>query len=200
MFWFDAESKDGTGTPKWDLQLPDTSNFPRRAFARSITPTHMAPLHENIIDDQHFIVLHKANRYKSEPVEYYEKPRFATKNTMTVDAPKIGPFTVKGAVGNEIQIQMDTEFHGLGVHINFVKIGNFEARVIHCTTPIEDEITEWTIALYMEPRRFKLQFDLKTLMNFVYPWAMFGQTYYLHTQDRRVFFEKGVYNFFEDVP
>jgi len=200
MFWFDADSEDGVGAPGWNLDLPDVSKYPRRAFARSITPTHMAPLHENIIDDQHFMVLHKAHRYKSEPQVYHEKHRFATKNTMRVDAPKIGPFRVKGVDGNEMDIHMDTEFHGLGIHINFVKIGNFEGTVIHCTTPIEDEVTEWTIALYMEPRAFKLKFDVKTFMNIVYPWAMFGQTYYLHTQDRRVFFEKAEYRFFEDVP
>ncbi len=200
MFWFDADSENGIGEPTWELDLPDVSRFPRRAFARSITPTHMAPLHENIVDDQHFMMLHKTNRYKSEPKVYHEKHRFATKNTMTVPAPKVGPFKVKGVDGDTMNIRMDTEFHGLGIHINFAQIGNFEARVIHCTTPIEDEVTEWTVALYMEPRQFKLSLDVKTFMNMVYPWAMLGQTYYLHTQDRRVFFEKGPYNFFEDVP
>mgnify|MGYP001299564949 CR=1 FL=1 len=34
---------------------------------------------------------------------------------------------------DEMDIHMDTEFHGLGIHINFVKIGNFEGTVIHCT-------------------------------------------------------------------
>jgi phenylpropionate dioxygenase-like ring-hydroxylating dioxygenase large terminal subunit len=200
MFWFDVDSENGIGEPTWELDLPDVSKFPRQAFARSITPTHMAPLHENIVDDQHFMLLHKANRYKAEPKVYHEKHRFATKNTMRVPAPKIGPFKVKGVDGDLMDIRMDTEFHGLGIHVNFVKNGNFEARVIHCTTPIEDEVTEWTIALYMEPREWKLKFDMKTFMNILYPWAMFGQTYYLHTQDRRVFFEKAPYNFFDDVP
>lgn len=200
MFWFDVDSENGIGEPTWELDLPDVSKFPRQAFARSITPTHMAPLHENIVDDQHFMLLHKANRYKAEPKIYHEKHRFATKNTMRVPAPKIGPFKVKGVDGDMMDIRMDTEFHGLGIHVNFVKNGNFEARVIHCTTPIEDEVTEWTIALYMEPREWKLKFDMKTFMNILYPWAMFGQTYYLHTQDRRVFFEKAPYNFFDDVP
>jgi len=56
------------------------------------------------------------------------------------------------------------------------------------------------VAVYMEPRQFKWKFDVKTFMNMVYPWAMLGQTYYLHTQDRRVYFEKGEYDFFNDVP
>lgn len=30
---------------------------------------------------------------------------------------------------------------------------------------VEDEVTEWTIAIYMEPRQWKLKFDLKTFMN-----------------------------------
>lgn len=200
MFWFDAQSENGIGEPTWELDLPDVSRFPRRFFARSITPTHMAPLHENIVDDQHFMMLHKANRYKAEPQVYREKHRFATKNTMRLPAPKIGPFTVKGVDGDYMDVRMDTEFHGLGIHINFVQNGNFEARIIHCTTPIEDEVTEWTVAIYMEHRQWKLKFDLKTFMNMVYPWAAIAQTYYLHTQDRRVFFEKGPYNFFEDVP
>lgn len=200
MFWFDAQSTTGVGRPTWELDLPDVKKFPRRAFVRSITPTHMAPLHENIVDDQHFMVLHKAHKYKAEPKIYHEKHRFATKNTMRVDAPRIGPFKVGGIEGDQMDIGMDTEFHGLGIHINFAKIGNFEATVIHCTTPIEDEVTEWTIALYMEPRQFKWKLDVKTFMNMVYPWAMLGQTYYLHTQDRRVYFEKGEYDFFEDVP
>ncbi len=200
MFWYDASSPDGIGEPTWELDLPDVSMFPRRAFGRSITPTHMAPLHENIVDDQHFMLLHKTNRYHSELIEYHEPHRFSTHNTMTVPAPKIGPFRVRGADGDEIHIRMDTDFHGLGIHINHVQIGNFTAKVIHCTTPIEDEVTEWTIALYMEPRQWKLRFDLHTFMNMVYPAAMLGQAYWLHTQDRRVFFETGEYRFFEDVP
>ena len=95
---------------------------------------------------------------------------------------------------------MDSEFHGLGIHVNFVKIGDFEARMIHCTTPIEDEITEWSLMLYMEPRVWNRRLDIKTFMNLVYPWAALAQTYYLHTQDRRVFFEKGEYRFYNPVP
>lgn len=200
MFWYDADRPNGIGEPTWELDLPDVSGFPRRAFARSITPTHMAPLHENIVDDQHFVLLHKTIRYKSELKTYHEKHRFATRNTMRVPAPKIGPFRVRGVDGDEMDIRLDSDFHGLGIHVNHVRIGNFEAKVIHCTTPIEDEVTEWTIALYMEPRQFRLKLDMRTFMNMVYPWAMFGQSYYLHTQDRRVFFEKAPYNFFEDVP
>jgi hypothetical protein len=52
----------------------------------------------------------------------------------------------------------------------------------------------------MEPRSFKLSLDVKTFMNLVYPWAALAQTYFLHTQDRRVFFENGEYRFYEDVP
>ena len=200
MFWYDAQGEDGVGEPTWELDLPDVSKFPRRAFARSITPTHMAPLHENIVDDQHFVLLHKTNHYKSELKPYHDKHRFATKNTMRVPAPKFGPFRLKGTDGDEMDIQMDSDFHGLGIHVNHIEIGNFEAKVIHCTTPIEDEVTEWTISLYMEPRSFWPRFDIKTFLNLVYPWAMFAQSYYLHTQDRRVFFEKAEYRFFEDVP
>lgn len=200
MFWFDAQSETGVGVPTWELDLPDVSKFPRRFFARSITPTHMAPLHENIIDDLHFMNLHGASRYKSELKVYHEKQRFRTKNTMRVPAPKIGPFKVKGIDGDEMDTRMDTDFHGLGIHINFVQIGDFEARMIHCTTPIEDEVTEWTVAMYMEPRQWKAKFDVKTFMNMVYPWAAIAQTWYLHTQDRRVFFQKGEYRFYEDVP
>jgi phenylpropionate dioxygenase-like ring-hydroxylating dioxygenase large terminal subunit len=200
MWWFDADSQDGIGEPTWELDLPDVSKFPRRTFARSITPTHMAPLHENIVDDQHFVLLHKTLRYKSELKTYHEKHRFSTKNTMRVPAPKIGPFRMRGVENDEMDIRLDTDFHGLGIHVNHVKIGNFESKVIHCTTPIEDEVTEWTIALYNEPRQWKLRFDHKTFLNMVQPWAMFAQSYYLHTQDRRVFFEKAPYNFFEDVP
>lgn len=200
MFWYDAESPNGIGKPKWQLDLPDVTRFPRRTFARSITPTHMAPLHENIIDDLHFMNLHKAPRYKSELKIYREKHRFAAKNTMRVPAPKIGPFALRGVEGDMMDTQMDSEFHGLGVHINYVKVGDFEARMIHCTTPIEDEITEWTLALYMEPRSFTPSLDIKTFLNFVYPWAALAQTYYLHSQDRRVFFEKGEYRFYDAVP
>jgi phenylpropionate dioxygenase-like ring-hydroxylating dioxygenase large terminal subunit len=200
MFWFDARSPSGVGEPSWQLDLPDVSRFPRRAFSRSITPTHMAPLHENIVDDQHFMNLHKTKRYRSELLVYHEKQRFTTRNTMRVPAPKVGPFRVHGVDGDEMDIRMDSEFHGLGVHINYAQIGNFEARIIHCTTPIQDEVTEWTIAVYMEPRSFKLSLDVKTFMNLVYPWAALAQTYFLHTQDRRVFFENGEYRFYEDVP
>ena len=52
----------------------------------------------------------------------------------------------------------------------------------------------------MEPRRWNAKLDIKTFMNLVYPWAAIVQTYFLHTQDRRVFFEAGVYNFYDDVP
>jgi len=52
----------------------------------------------------------------------------------------------------------------------------------------------------MEPRAWKLKPDIKMFMNMVYPWAAIAQTYYLHTQDRRVFFEKGEYRFYQDVP
>jgi phenylpropionate dioxygenase-like ring-hydroxylating dioxygenase large terminal subunit len=200
MFWYDAGSPNGVGTPTWQLDLPDVERFPRRAFARSITPTHMAPLHENIVDDQHFMKLHGTKRYEAELVTYQEKHRFSTKNTMRLPAPKVGPFKIKGVEGELMDIAMDSDFQGLGVHINHVRIGNFEARIIHCTTPIVDEITEWTVAVYMEPRAWKLSLDVRTFMNIVYPWAALAQTYFLHTQDRRVFFETGEYRFYEDVP
>lgn len=200
MFWYDAASPNGIGAPTWQLDLPDVSRFTRRASMRSITPTHMAPLHENIVDDQHFMNLHSSSRYRSELLVYHEKQRFSTKNTMRLPAPRIGPFRIKGVDGDEMDVRMDTEFHGLGVHINYVQIGNFEARIIHCTTPIEDEVTEWTVSIYMEPRKWKLSLDVKTFMNLVYPWAAFAQTYFLHTQDRRVFFQRGEYRFYEDVP
>jgi phenylpropionate dioxygenase-like ring-hydroxylating dioxygenase large terminal subunit len=200
MFWYDATSENGVGEPTWQLDLPDVSAFPRRIFSRSITPTHMAPLHENIVDDQHFMNLHKNDRYRSELAVYHEKQRFTTRNVMRLPAPKLGPFRIKGVAGDLMDIHMDSEFHGLGVHINFVRIGNFEARIIHCTTPIEDEVTEWTVAVYMEPREWKLSLDVKTFMNLVYPWAALAQTYFLHTQDRRVFFQSGEYRFYEDVP
>jgi phenylpropionate dioxygenase-like ring-hydroxylating dioxygenase large terminal subunit len=200
MFWYDASSESGVGEPTWQLDLPDVSRFPRRAFTRSITPTHMAPLHENIVDDQHFMNLHKARRYRAELLTYHEKQRFSTRNTMRLPAPRLGPLRIGGVDGDDMNIRMDSEFHGLGVHINYAQIGNFEARIIHCTTPIEDEITEWTIAVYMEPREWKLSLDVKTFMNIVYPWAALAQTYYLHTQDRRVFFQNGEYRFYEDVP
>jgi phenylpropionate dioxygenase-like ring-hydroxylating dioxygenase large terminal subunit len=200
MFWYDASSANGVGAPAWQLRLPDVSRFPRRAFARSITPTHMAPLHENIVDDQHFMLLHKTLRYKAEPKVYHDKQCFSTKNTMRVPTPKLGPFRIRGVDGDEMDIRMDTEFHGLGVHINYAQIGDFEARIIHCTTPIEDEVTEWTICMYMEPRTWRWSLDVKTFMNIVYPWAALAQTYYLHTQDRRAFFEAGEYRFYEEVP
>ena len=201
MFWFDADSEDGTGEPTWELDLPDVSHLPRRAFARSITPTHMAPLHENIVDDQHFMLLHKSNKYKSNLKVYNEKHRFRTQNRMTVPAPKL-PIVggLSDLEGDEMVIHMDSDFHGLGIHINTARIGSFEATVIHCTTPIEDEVTEWTISLYMKPRQLKWPLDSGTFLNLTYPWSMFGQTYYLHTQDRRVFFESAEYRFFEDAP
>ncbi len=62
------------------------------------------------------------------------------------------------------------------------------------------EVNEWTLGLYMEPRSFRPSLDIKTFMNFVYPWAAYAQTYYLHAQDRRVFFEKGEYRFYDAVP
>ena len=52
----------------------------------------------------------------------------------------------------------------------------------------------------MFTRSWRPKFDIKTFMNMVYPWAAIAQTYYLHTQDRRVFFEKGEYRFYDDVP
>ena len=198
MWWFDAAADDGVGEPTWELDLPDVSMFERTAHARSITPTHMAPLHENIVDDQHFMLLHESNRYRSVLETYHEKHRFRTSNTMRVDAPKIGPFRIGGS--DEIAITMDTDFHGLGIHINTVKIGDFRAKVIHCTTPIEDEITEWTLNVYMPKRQWKLPLDVESFMSIIYPWGMFAQTYYLHTQDRRVFFEAGEYRFYEDAP
>ena len=119
---------------------------------------------------------------------------------MRVPTPRVGPFRIRGVDGDEMDIRMDTEFHGLGVHINYAQIGNFEARIIHCTTPIEDEVTEWTVCMYMEPRKWKWSLDVKTFMNLVYPWAALAQTYYLHTQDRRAFFQAGEYRFYEEVP
>jgi phenylpropionate dioxygenase-like ring-hydroxylating dioxygenase large terminal subunit len=196
MFWFDADTENGVGEPAWELDLPDASRFERQAIMRSITPTHMAPLHENIIDDQHFMQLHGSNRYVSELLPYHQKHRFRTKNTMTVPAPRIGPFRI--GPNDEMEIQLDTDFHGLGIHINTVTIGGYEALMIHCTTPIEDEVTEWTLSIYMPKRTWKP--GLETLIGLVYPWGSFAQTYFLHTQDRRVFFEKGEYRFFEDVP
>jgi phenylpropionate dioxygenase-like ring-hydroxylating dioxygenase large terminal subunit len=198
MFWFDADSATGVGEPTWELNLPDVSKFERQAVMRSITPTHMAPLHENIIDDQHFMLLHGTNRYASELLPYHEKHRFRTQNTMTVPAPKIGPFRI--GKSDEMVIGMDSDFHGLGIHINTAKIGRFEALMIHCTTPIEDEVTEWTLSIYMPKRVWKLRPDLESFLSMIYPWGTFAQTYYLHTQDRRVFFERGEYRFFEDVP
>ncbi len=198
MFWFDAKSENGVGEPTWELDLPDASEYERQASMRSITPTHMAPLHENIIDDQHFMRLHQASRYKSELLPYHEKHRFRTRNTMTLPAPKIGPFRIGDS--DEIVTCLDSDFYGLGIHVNHVRIGKFKALMIHCTTPIEDEVTEWTLNLYMPKRTWKLKPDLESFMSMVYPWGAYAQTYYLHTQDRRVFFEKGEYRFFEDVP
>jgi len=200
MFWFDADAENGVGEPTWALDLPDVTRFPRRAFARSITPTHMAPLHENIVDDQHFVQLHKANNYRSDLEVYREKHRFCTRNLMTVDAPKLGPFGLSDVEDGTLKIHMDSEFHGLGIHINTVRIGGFEATAIHCTTPIEDEVTEWTICLYMKKRSFPRRLDIATFLNLTYPASMFAQTYFLHTQDRRVFFESAEYRFYEDAP
>ncbi len=200
MFWWDAESENGVGEPTWELDLPDVSHLPRRAHARSITPTHMAPLHENIVDDQHFMLLHEADRYKSEPQAYYEKHRFKTNNVMRTKIPtKIGPFKLP-VESDTLDMVMDSEFHGLGIHINTVDIKGFKAMVIHTTTPIEDEVTEWTLNVYMPERKFKFPPDVKTMMGLVYPWGMIAQTYRLHTQDRRVFFEAAEYNFYNDAP
>lgn len=201
FFWFDASAVNGIGEPKWELDLPDVSHLSRHAFARSITPTHMAPLHENIVDDQHFMLLHEADKYRSTPQAYYEKHRFKTKNTMTVEIPsKIGPFKLP-VKDNKLEMVMDSEFHGLGIHINTVDVRGFEATVIHCTTPIEDEVTEWTLCIYMPERSWKdFKFDTRHIFNMVYPWGMVAQTYRLHTQDRRVFFEAAEYNFYEDAP
>lgn len=200
FFWFDVNSANGTGQPAWLLDLPDVSHLERRAFTRSITPTHMAPLHENIVDDQHFMLLHEANRYKSEPQAYYEKHRFKTKNTMRVKLPsRLGPFKLPIKDDN-LDMVMDSEFFGLGIHINTVKIRGHEATIIHCTTPIEDEITEWSLNVYMPKRQWKFKLDSQFFMNLAYPWGMLAQTYRLHTQDRRVFFEKGDYNFYQDAP
>ena len=116
---------------------------------------------------------------------------------MTVPAP---PLPLRGLDGGTMRIQMDSDFHGLGIHINTTRLGDFEATMIHCTTPITDEVTEWTLGIYMKPRRTWLGRDIETFMNLTYPWLPFAQTYFLHTQDRRVFFEKAPYRFFEDVP
>ena len=200
MFWFDAESENGIGEPQWELDLPDVSHLERRAFTRSITPTHMAPLHENIVDDQHFVLLHEADRYKSTPQAYFEQHRFKTANTMRVKLPhKIGPFQFNK--NPDLDMVMDSEFFGLGIHINSVDIRGFKATVIHCTTPIEDEITEWSLSVYMPKRKWFAKLDTAWFMNnIVYPWGMIAQTYRLHTQDRRTFFEKSRYDFYEDAP
>jgi len=201
MYWFDATTANGIGEPTWELDLPDVSRFERTAHARSITPTHMAPLHENIVDDQHFMLLHEADKYRSTPQAYYEKHRFRTKNTMTVEIPtKIGPFKLP-IENNKLDMVMDSEFHGLGIHINTVDVRGFEALVIHTTTPIEDEITEWTLNIYMPKRDWKnFKLDTKSIFGLVYPWGMVAQTWNLHTQDRRVFFEAAEYRFYEDAP
>jgi len=198
FFWFDATAEDGVGDPTWELDLPDVSRFERHAVSRSITPTHMAPLHENIVDDAHFMLLHESNRYSSELLTYHHKHRFKTKNTMRVAAPRLGRFKFFGL--DEIEIRMDSEFHGLGIHVNTVNVEGFESLVVHCTTPIEDEVTEWTLSLYMPKRTWKRKPDVASFLSLVYPWSMFLQTYWLHSQDRRVFFEKSEYRFFEDVP
>lgn len=200
MFWFDAESENGIGEPTWDLDIPDLSHFERRAFCRSITPTHMAPLHENIVDDQHFVLLHEAERYKSVPQPYFKKHRFKTANVMKLSIPnKIGPFKISD--DDTVDVVMDSEFFGLGIHINTVDIKGFKATVVHCTTPIEDEVTEWTLSVYMEKREWwPRKFDAKFWMGLVYPWGMIAQTYNLHTQDRRVFFQEAEYRFYDDAP
>lgn len=197
FFWFDAESPSGIGKPQWELDLPDVSRFTRFSSMRHIAPTHMAPLHENIIDDQHFMILHGSDKYKSDLLPYYDKHRFRTKNRMVQTIPK---WAARLVGTDRIEIQMDSDFHGLGIHINTAKIGDFEACMTHCTTPIEDEVTEWTLNIHMQPRRWKLRPDLSTFVSHFYPWGTYAQTYWLHTQDRRAFFEKGEYRFFEDVP
>lgn len=198
FFWFDAKEKDGVGEPEWELNLPDVSGYVRHASMRHIAPTHMAPLHENIIDDQHFILLHGSDKYKSTMLPYHEKHRFRTANKMTLKLPKIARF-LPGAK-EDLDIQMDSDFHGLGIHINTTVVAGFKAIMTHCTTPIEDEVTEWTLTIHMPERQWKLIPDLQMFVSHFYPWGSFAQTYYLHTQDRRAFFEKGVYRFFEDVP
>ena len=199
FFWFDAQSENGIGPPTWELDLPDVSRFDRHAVMRSITPTHMAPLHENIIDDQHFMLLHGSHKYKSELLPYAQKHQFRTRNRMVVELPKMARWLFRGKK-NQLEIQMDSDFHGLGIHINRAKIAGFEACMIHCTTPIEDEVTEWTLSIHMQKRRWSLFPDLQTFVSQFYPWGTFAQTYFLHTQDRRVFFEKAEYRFYEDVP
>lgn len=199
MFWFDAAAPDGIGEPAWPLTLPDLERFPRRSFARSIAPTHSALLNENIVDDLHFMHLHGAPYYKAEPQTFHEKHRFVTKNTMRVPAPKIGPFRLRGA-GDTIELQMDSEFLGLGIHINYIRMDDFEARFIHCNTPIVDEITEWNLAIYMQPRSKWPSLDVKAFFNWTYPWSALAQTYFLHTQDRRAVFESGEYRFYDEVP
>ncbi|NRB43108.1 MAG: hypothetical protein HRU20_32350, partial [Pseudomonadales bacterium] len=80
-------------------------------------------------------------------------------------------------------------------------IRGFKATVIHTTTPIEDEVTEWSLNVYMPKRKWFAKLDIVWFMNnIVYPWGMIAQTYRLHTQDRRAFFEKGKYDFYEDSP
>jgi len=150
------------------------------------------------VDDQHFKRLHGSSDYTSELKVYRQKHRFRTANVMTVPAPPLG---LRGVEGDTLRVHMDSDFHGLGVHINTVRIGDFEAKMIHCTTPIEDEVTEWTLNIYMPSRRSRRWgWDIETFMNLTYPLAPYAQTYFLHTQDRRVFFERAEYRFFEDVP
>jgi phenylpropionate dioxygenase-like ring-hydroxylating dioxygenase large terminal subunit len=198
FFWFDADSATGVGEPAWPLDLPDTDRFARQAVMRSVAPTHMAPLGENIVDDQHFMLLHGSDRYTSELLPYHAKHRFRTRNTMVLPAPKIGPFRI--GEDDQMTVRMDSDFHGLGIHINTVTVGDFEALMIHCNTPIRDEITEWTLSIHMPKRQWKLKPDLASFLSVVYPFGPFAQTYYLHSQDRRAFFESGVYRFYEDVP
>jgi phenylpropionate dioxygenase-like ring-hydroxylating dioxygenase large terminal subunit len=198
FFWFDAKSDNGIGVPTWELNLPDVSQYERHAVMRHIAPTHMAPLHENIIDDQHFMVLHSSDKYKSELLPYYEKHRFRTANQMTLKLPKMARFLNKGE--EDLVIHMDSDFHGLGIHINTARIAGYEALMTHTTTPIEDEITEWTLTIHMPKREWKLIPDMRSLVSQYYPWGTYAHTYFLHTQDRRAFFEKGEYRFYEDVP
>jgi phenylpropionate dioxygenase-like ring-hydroxylating dioxygenase large terminal subunit len=198
FFWFDAKSEDGVGVPTWELDLPDVSRFPRRATMRSITPTHMAPLHENIIDDQHFMILHGSQRYKSELLPYQHKHRFRTRNRMVFELPDRMKKLFR--LEENPVTEMDSDFHGLGIHITKANIAGFEALMIHCTTPIEDEVTEWTLTMYMDKRSWSLIPSYRDFISQIHPWGTFAQVYYLHTQDRRAFFEKAPYRFYEDVP
>jgi hypothetical protein len=144
------------------------------------------------------MLLHGSDKYTSELLPYDQKHRFRTRNTMTLPAPKIGPFRIGDA--DLMDVRMDSDFYGLGIHLNSVRIGDFRALMLHCNTPIRDEITEWTLNIYMPKRQWKLKPTLESFMSIVYPFGPFAQTYYLHSQDRRAFFERGVYDFYNDVP